>query len=109
MNRHSHDLAGQVAARDQGMARMRAAAAGTTVASLVAAGAIALSLPGGASNASAAAHTAQSSQSSQASTSKSASDGSAKSTRSAKSTKLTAPGAAPTASSSSGQTTSGGS
>lgn len=95
MDKHQHDLARSVAARDRGLARMRAAAISVTAASLVAAGAIAVALPNGAS------HHATAARSTQSSGVSGSSSGTSRS--------LSKPAATPTASSGTSQATSGGS
>jgi len=111
MSTHKHDLSRQVAARNRGRTRMRAAAVSATAASLIAAGGIAYSLPGAAaaSSSQTAARGAQSAKSSGSSSSGSSASKSSSSGTSGSSGSLSTPAASPTASSGSGQATSGGS
>jgi len=101
MDKHNQDLAGSVAARDRGLARLRAAAVSATAASMIAAGALAFSLPGGTHAAVTSTRATQSSGSSGQTSKTPGTSGAAK--------KLSTPTSAPTASSGTGQATSGGS
>jgi hypothetical protein len=104
MDKHDQDLAGSVAARERGLARVRTAAVSATVASMIAAGTLAFSLPGGTSATSTSTRTTQSGGSSGQTSTTSGSPASGGTSR-----KLSAPASAPAASSGTGQATSGGS